>query len=103
MSRSRYSPNRLAEEEILGGDRSVPCGVEQARQLAGQARSLYYPGVGYASVLSYGDNQFLGSPTSDTADPQGFFLGIVRATWEVDLWGRIRRTNEAAPGSVFRD
>jgi multidrug efflux system outer membrane protein len=75
--------------------------VEQARQLAGQARSLYYPGVGYASVLSYGDNQFLGSPTSDTADPQGFFLGIVRATWEVDLWGRIRRTNEAARAQYF--
>jgi multidrug efflux system outer membrane protein len=75
--------------------------VEQARQLAEQASSLYFPGVGYASVLSYGDNQFLGSPSSDTASPQGFFLGIVRAAWEVDLWGRIRRANEAARAQYF--
>ena len=27
---------------------------------------------------------------------KGFFLGIASATWEADVWGRIRRTNEAA-------
>ena len=70
--------------------------VEQARQIAAEARSLYYPAIGYASVLSYGHNQFVNSPASNSQNPQGFFLGIARAAWEADVWGRIRRTNEAA-------
>jgi outer membrane protein, multidrug efflux system len=75
--------------------------VEQARQIAAEARSEYFPAVGYATVLSYGHNQFTGSPASNTQNPQGFLLALVRATWEVDLWGRIRRTNEAARAQLL--
>lgn len=70
--------------------------VEQARALAGQARSQYFPTVDYSSAITYGHNQFLQSPSSNAPGAQGFFLGVVRAAWEADLWGRIRRTNEAA-------
>jgi multidrug efflux system outer membrane protein len=75
--------------------------VEQARQIAAQARSEYFPAIGYATVLSYGHNQFTGSPASNTQNPQGFLLALVRATWEADLWGRIRRTNEAARADLL--
>jgi len=75
--------------------------VEQARQLAVQARSEYFPAIGYGSVISYGHNQFVGSPASNTQNPQGFLLAIVRASWEADLWGRIRRTNEAARAQLL--
>ena len=70
--------------------------VEQARQVAAEARSLYFPAIGYSSILSYGHNQFVNSPASNSPGAQGFFLGIARAAWEADVWGRIRRTNEAA-------
>jgi multidrug efflux system outer membrane protein len=70
--------------------------VEQARQLSAQARSEYFPYFDYLSVTSYGHNQFINSPSSNLPGAQGFFLGIARATWEADVWGRIRRTNEAA-------
>jgi len=70
--------------------------VEQARQLSAQARSEYFPQLDYLSVTSYGHNQFINSPSSNLPGAQGFFLGIARATWEADVWGRIRRTNEAA-------
>ncbi len=70
--------------------------VEQARQIAAEARSQYFPAIGYASVVSYGHNQFVGSPASNSPGAQGFLLAIGRATWEADLWGRIRRTNESA-------
>jgi multidrug efflux system outer membrane protein len=70
--------------------------VEQARQLSAQARSEYFPQFDYLSVTSYGHNQFINSPSSNLPGAQGFFLGIARATWEADVWGRIRRTNEAA-------
>jgi multidrug efflux system outer membrane protein len=70
--------------------------VEQARQVSAQARSEYFPQFDYLSVTSYGHNQFINSPTSNLPGAQGFFLGIARASWEADVWGRIRRTNEAA-------
>src|SRR5262245_19019136 len=70
--------------------------VEQARQVAAQAKSEYFPHLNYSSILSYGHNQFVNSPASNMPGAQGFLLGVASATWEADLWGRIRRTNEAA-------
>jgi multidrug efflux system outer membrane protein len=70
--------------------------VEQARQVAAEARSQYFPAIGYSTIVSYGHNQFINSPASNLSGAQGFLLGIARAAWEADLWGRIRRTNEAA-------
>lgn len=75
--------------------------VEQAREIAAQARAQYFPAISYLSLLTYGHNQFTGSPASNLPGAQGFFLGIARVAWEVDLWGRIRRTNEAARAELF--
>jgi outer membrane protein, multidrug efflux system len=75
--------------------------VEQAREIAAQARSQYFPAIGYLSLLTYGHNQFTGSPASNLPGAQGFLLGIVNAAWDADLWGRIRRTNEAARAELF--
>jgi multidrug efflux system outer membrane protein len=70
--------------------------VEQAREVAAQAKSDYFPQLNYLSILSYGHNQFINSPASNMPGAQGFLLGIASATWEADIWGRIRRVNEAA-------
>jgi outer membrane protein, multidrug efflux system len=70
--------------------------VEQARQVAAQAMAQYFPAINYLSITSYGHNQFTGSPASNMPGAQGFLLAVVSASWEVDVWGRIRRTNEAA-------
>jgi multidrug efflux system outer membrane protein len=70
--------------------------VEQARQVEAQAMAQYFPAINYLSITSYGHNQFISSPSSNMPGAQGFLLGIVAATWEADVWGRIRRTNEAA-------
>lgn len=75
--------------------------VEQARQVAAQARSQYFPVLGYTVYTSYGHNQFIYSPSSSLPGAQGFLLGIARASWEADLWGRIRRTNEGARAQYF--
>jgi multidrug efflux system outer membrane protein len=70
--------------------------VEQARQVAALARSEYFPTLGYQTFSSYGHNQFVYSPIGPPNGAQGFLLAIARVSWEADLWGRIRRTNEAA-------
>lgn len=69
--------------------------VEKARQVAAEARAQYFPAINYTTIISYGHNQFVNSPASNQPGAQGFLLGIARASWEADLWGRIRRTNEA--------
>jgi multidrug efflux system outer membrane protein len=69
--------------------------VEQARQVALQTRSLGFPSVDYGGGLSRGRNQaggggsFNGGRTTDDAS------ALLSVVWEVDLWGRIRRLNEA--------
>jgi outer membrane protein, multidrug efflux system len=75
--------------------------VEQADQVAAQARSQYFPTLGYSTFLSYGHNQFLYSPIAPPSGAQGFLLAIARASWEPDLWGRIRRTNESARAQLL--
>ncbi len=75
--------------------------VEQASEVAAQARSQYFPTLGYSTLLTYGHNQFIYSPINPPTGAQGFLLAIARATWEADLWGRIRRTNESARAQVL--
>ena len=70
--------------------------VDQARQAAALARSEYFPAINYSTVTTYGHNQFINSPASNSSGAQGFLLGIASASWEADVWGRVRRTNEGA-------
>lgn len=70
--------------------------VEQARQLAAQARSLYYPTVNYQGAIAGGRNDFAGTPVLNNGEQGGTGFGIVGAAWELDIWGRIRRLNEQA-------
>jgi len=78
--------------------------VEQARAIAVQARSQFVPSVGYQGSISRGRNEFLGNPSP--AGPTGartsdaVFAGL-NASWELDLWGRIRRLNESARASFL--
>ena len=71
--------------------------VEEARALAVQARSQFFPQAGYQVDAYRGKNAISGS-----ANPNGHgltsdsFLAAVNASWEIDLWGRIRRLNEGA-------
>ena len=70
--------------------------VEQARQVAAQTRAQYPPAINYYLLTSYGHNQFVNSPASNSPGAQGFLLGIASVAWEADVWGRIRRMNEGA-------
>lgn len=70
--------------------------VDQARALQMQARSQFLPQVGYAGEASRGRNTFLDLPTPNGGQTMSGFLAGVGALWEIDLWGRVRRMNEAA-------
>jgi multidrug efflux system outer membrane protein len=70
--------------------------VEESRSLLAQSRSQFYPQLSYQGSSGGGRNVLGGTPY-DIGAPSGKgsdFAGSV--SWELDLWGRIRRLNESA-------
>lgn len=71
--------------------------VEQARAIAAEVHGQRYPGLGYAANADRGRNALLGNAytagNGATADGFDAYLGVA---WELDLWGRVRRLDEAA-------
>jgi len=70
--------------------------VEQARALQAQARSQLLPQLDYRGDATRGRNSFLSTPSPNGGRTMDSFLGGFEAVWEIDLWGRVRRMNEAA-------
>jgi len=67
--------------------------VEEARANAGIARSEFFPAiVGEAGWSRGRESEFI-IPEGETRGLYEVNLGL---SWEIDLWGRIRRLNEAA-------
>src|SRR6266403_4729553 len=74
--------------------------VEQARYIQRQAQSTFLPRVGYAGEAERGKNVVLGLPTPNGTTLDSYFGGF-DVLWEIDLWGRIRRLNEAAKAGIL--
>ena len=70
--------------------------VEQARELAAQARAQYFPSVNYGVTGSDGKNEFGGAIVPNEGKTQGAFLAVASVAWEADVWGRVRRLNETS-------
>ncbi len=70
--------------------------VEQSRALLAQTRSAYYPQMGYEAGVGAGRNVQGGAP-GYTGKPAGKeYFGALDASWEIDLWGHIRRLSESS-------
>jgi NodT family efflux transporter outer membrane factor (OMF) lipoprotein len=73
----------------------------QARALVQQARSGYFPTVtGGAAALRYRQSANVPGRTGQTIGPNNDFLLPLDVSWEVDLWGRIRRSVESSQASA---
>jgi multidrug efflux system outer membrane protein len=70
--------------------------VDQARAIQAQARSQFLPQVGYGGEANRGKNEYLGLPVPNGGQTMNSYLAGFGAVWEIDLWGRVRRMNEAA-------
>jgi multidrug efflux system outer membrane protein len=75
--------------------------VEQAHAIEMEARSQFFPAVGYVGGASRGKNAANGTPSFNNGVTENTFLLAGEATWELDLWGRIRRLNESARAQYF--
>jgi outer membrane protein, multidrug efflux system len=74
--------------------------VEQARALVGVAASQLYPQVGYQG---YAGREKAFVPLEQAGGNITFnaFAGLFNLFWELDVWGRIRRSTEAARANLF--
>src|SRR5262249_37608496 len=77
--------------------------VQEARALLGVARSDLYPSLDYGAGVSRGNVKpgFGGGPGGQAPTTSNFYSGTLTASWELDIWGRIRRANEAALASLL--
>jgi multidrug efflux system outer membrane protein len=78
--------------------RAAAARVEQSRAIVGVARSELLPQVGYS-----GDFSRQRAPLYPGGDPLTYnlFTGAFNLAWEIDLWGRIRRSSEAAEAQFW--
>jgi len=74
--------------------------IEQARALVGVAQADFYPQIGYQGIAGR-EKAFV--PLESSAGNVTFnaFGNLLSAAWELDVWGRIRHTTEAARASLY--
>ena len=70
--------------------------VEQARNQAAAANAAFFPQAGYGGDIGRGRNALYNSPASLNGATDSSAQLSLNAAWEIDLWGRIRRSSEAA-------
>jgi NodT family efflux transporter outer membrane factor (OMF) lipoprotein len=92
------------EEQVNVSNQSlaqVEAQYQQARALVGEARASYFPTAGVSVSASRsgqyanasGQGLLPGQP--DSSHPKNFYSLPFTASWEPDLWGKVRRTVEA--------
>jgi multidrug efflux system outer membrane protein len=92
--------------EALGNNYDVKIAaarVQEARANFVVSRSDLYPSLDYAVGVSR--SKILpgvqGGPGGPAPSASNFYYGTLAMSWELDIWGRIRRSNEAARASLL--
>jgi multidrug efflux system outer membrane protein len=70
--------------------------VEEARNQAAAANAAFFPQVGYGGDIGRGRNALYNSLAPLNGATASSAQLNLNAAWEIDLWGRIRRSSEAA-------
>ena len=72
--------------------------VQEARANFRVSRSDLYPSLDYGAGVARANVTagVAGGPGAQAAATRNFYYGTLTASWELDIWGRIRRSNEAA-------
>ncbi len=92
--------------KALAGNKNVMIAAANIEQAAGkltQVRAPLFPQINYsASASRQRLSERNGTPVSPgIVNPQSNFQLFAGATWEIDLWGRIRRLSESARADML--
>jgi multidrug efflux system outer membrane protein len=77
--------------------------VQEARANLGVARSEVFPSLDYAGSAGRARLPLngLNLPSGEDHRTDDFFIGYMTLSWELDIWGRVRRSNEAARATLL--
>ena len=75
--------------------------VEQSRALYGVARADFFPQIGYEGGIGRSHNISQLSVQIPVGEENNAFRGIFNLAWELDLWGRIRYSTDAAVAELL--
>jgi multidrug efflux system outer membrane protein len=75
--------------------------VEQSRAILMENRALFFPQLDYRGSLARGKNAVNGFTTFEAGQITDAIVLAGNASWEIDLWGRIRRLNESARAQLL--
>lgn len=83
--------------------KAAAANIEQAAAVLMQVRSPLFPQADYGAAAGRAQTSGLGTgPLSSLIkNPSDSFQVFAGASWEIDLWGRIRRLSEAAQADLF--
>jgi multidrug efflux system outer membrane protein len=92
--------------DALAGNKDVLIAVANVERAAGvltQTRSPLFPQVNYGA--NAGRYRFSEQTTSalpgGVSNPTNYYSVLAGASWEIDLWGRVRRQSESAQASLL--
>ena len=77
--------------------------VAQAAGVLTQSRAPLFPSLNYGATgarYRFSDSTITQVPT-DVPNPTDYYNVLAGASWEIDLWGRIRRLTEAAQANLL--
>jgi outer membrane protein, multidrug efflux system len=82
--------------------RIAAANVEQAAAVLTQARAPLYPGVSYGGSATRDRASEASIPIPEKVEnPRTSYQVLAGASWEIDLWGRIRRLSESARAQML--
>src|SRR5262245_24771211 len=93
--------------EALASNYDVPIAaarVQESRAHVGEAQSQFFPSIWYGFIAQNQRNGIaaqLGLNTTGTGEVESLYAGFLTASWELDIWGRIRRSTEAARANLL--
>ncbi len=90
------------EEQVAVSNQSVAAAeaqFRQARALVQAARAGYFPTVTTGASVARSNSPVRGGGISGTSNTVSEFLLPVDLSWELDIWGRVRRAVEASRAS----
>ncbi len=73
--------------------------LRQARELSNATRSLYFPDVNLGTNVNRAKSRFLGAAGSSSILQDNFIIPV-DFSYEVDVWGKVRRQVESASASA---
>ena len=92
-------------DEALANNRDLRVAAARVEEFIGRVtttRSQALPQLGYGATGSRDRvSERLDTPVRGIPNPQTTYQAFLSASWEIDLWGRIRRLSEAAQADLL--